>query len=57
MIVPDPDKFAALASKATGTTISPGDVAAMTKAAADQRCVDAVAATLAPYAEDARLLG
>jgi hypothetical protein len=47
----------ALATKVTGSTVSPTNQAALLKASKDPQCIDAVAKTLAPYAEAARLLG
>lgn len=57
VIVPDPEKFAALASKVTGTTVTSGDVAAMGAAALNPRVNAAVMQELAGYGERARLNG
>lgn len=56
VIVPDPEKFAALSSKALGKHIVASDAAALAAAAKEQRVVEAIGAELAPYAKDARLL-
>jgi long-subunit acyl-CoA synthetase (AMP-forming) len=56
VVVPDPEKFAALASKALGKHIVASDAAALAAATKEKKVVEAVGAELAPYAKDARLL-
>lgn len=56
VVVPDPIQFATLASKVTGKTIAPTDVAGLTEAAKNKKVVEALGNELAPYAKQARLL-
>lgn len=56
VVVPDPEKLAALASKALGKHIVASDASSLAAAAKEKKVVDAVGAELAPYAKDARLL-
>ncbi|SGY39261.1 BQ5605_C003g02185 [Microbotryum silenes-dioicae] len=56
LVIPDPEPFAALATKVTGEKVLSSDGAAMEKASKDPRVLKAVAALLEPYAKQARLL-
>lgn len=57
IVVPDPEKFAGLVNRVLGSSILGTDAASLLKASKDPRCIAAVAEELAPYADNARLLG